>query len=54
MRGYVVKDTEVIDAEAYAEFMEKYLAAIDAHGDGSSCVPAKLRQFRVSGCRSVS
>ena len=32
MKGYVVIDTEVIDAEAYSEFVEKAPAAIAAHG----------------------
>ena len=32
MKGYVVIDTEVIDTEAYSEFVEKVPAAIAAHG----------------------
>lgn len=32
MKGYVVVNTEVIDSEAYAEFLEKVPAAIAAGG----------------------
>ncbi len=32
MKGYLVMDAEIIDAEAYAEFAEKVPAAIAAHG----------------------
>ena len=32
MKGYVVIDVEIIDAEAYADFAEKSSAAIAAHG----------------------
>ena len=32
MKGYVVIDTEVIDAEAYAEFVEQVPAVLAAHG----------------------
>jgi uncharacterized protein (DUF1330 family) len=32
MQGYVVIDTEVIDAEAYSEFVEKVPAVLAAHG----------------------
>ncbi len=32
MKGYVVIDTEVIDSEAYAEFVEQVPAALAAHG----------------------
>ena len=32
MKGYVVIDAEIIDAEAYTDFAEKSSAAIAAHG----------------------
>lgn len=32
MKGYVIIDAEIINAEAYAEFAEKSSAAIAAHG----------------------
>ena len=32
MKGYVIIDTEVIDAEAYAEYVEKVLPVFAAHG----------------------
>ena len=32
MKGYVVIDAEIIDAEAYTEFAEKSSASIAAHG----------------------
>lgn len=32
MKGYVIMDAEIIDAEAYTEFAEKSPAAIAAHG----------------------
>ena len=32
MKGYVVIDTEIIDLEAYSEFVEKVPAAVAAHG----------------------
>ena len=32
MKGYVVIDTEVIDAEAYSQFVEKVPAVLAAHG----------------------
>ena len=32
MKGYVVMDAEIIDAEAYAEFVKKSAEAIAAHG----------------------
>ena len=32
MNGYVVIDTEIIDREAYSEYVEKVVVAIAAHG----------------------
>ncbi len=32
MNGYVVIDTEIVDPEAYSEFVDQVLAAIAAHG----------------------
>ena len=32
MKGYVVIDTEIIDLDAYSEFVEKVPAAVAAHG----------------------